>query len=74
MDTILRPRYGDRCPRYGEMYDWYMTQSPEALEMIEKYGDLFPYWEEKSGEKINTIEDAFSIYKRIIADRDAGKT
>lgn len=73
LDNILRPRYGDRCPKYIEMYDWYMTKSPEALEMLEKHGHLIPYWERKSGWEIKTIEDVFSIYKRLIADRDAGK-
>lgn len=72
-DNILRPRYGDRCPKYGVMYDYYMQNSPDALEMKSKYGKYFEFWEQKSGDRIHTIEDAFSIYKRIIADKDSGK-
>lgn len=74
MDNILRPRYGDRCPKYGVMYDYYMEKSPEALEMKSKYGKYFEYWEKKSGEKIKTIEDIFSLYKKIIAKKDIGGT
>lgn len=72
-DRILRPRYKDRCPKYGVMYDYYMQKSPYALDMKAKFGKFFEYWAKMSNDAIHTIEDVFSIYKRIIADRNSGK-
>lgn len=73
MDNILRPRYDDRCPRYDKMYDWYIEKSPEALNITEKYGDLFPFWAKMSDTKIRNIEDVFSIYKKLIARKGQGE-
>lgn len=73
LDNILRPRYHDRCPKYTVMYDYYMQKSSYALDMKIKFGKYFNSWEEMSGDKIQTIEDVFSIYKEIIAKKDSGK-
>lgn len=73
LDNILRPRYGDRCPKYELMYDYYMASSPDALDMIIKYGKYFEMWAKNSGANIRNIDDVFSIYKRIIAKQDSGK-
>lgn len=74
MDNILRPRYGDRCPRYDELYDWYVRESPVANAMNQKYGHLFEYWEEKSGLSIDHIEHVFLIYKKFLDLRRQNQT
>lgn len=74
MDNILRPRYDGRCPRYDEMYDWYIKESPEAMAMVKKYGHLFEFWAEKSGKKVKHIEHAFSIYKKLLSKKAQNQT
>lgn len=66
MDNILRPQYGDRCPRYGELYNWFVKESPEAEAMNKKYGHLFEYWAKKNGRKVEHIEHVFLIYKKFL--------
>lgn len=73
LDNILRPRYKDRCPKYTTMYDYYMQKSSYALEMKIKFGKYFEFWQRMSGDEIHTIEDVFSIYKKIIARKDSGE-
>lgn len=73
LDNILRPRYDDRCPRYDEMYNWYIKKSPEAQEMYDKYGDRFDDWAEKSGKKVKHIEHVFSIYKKLLSQKQQGE-
>lgn len=73
VDNILRPKYGDRCPKYDKMYEWYIEKSPEALNITKVYGHLFPYWEKKSETKIRNIDDVFSIYKKLIARKGQGE-
>lgn len=68
LDNILRPEYGDRCPRFTKLYNWYIEDSPEATSVHKKYGHLFRYWAEKSGKNVHNVEDLFSIYK-IYVDR-----
>lgn len=73
LDNILRPRYDGRCPRYDEMYNWYIKKSPEAKEMYRKYGHLFKEWAKKSGTKIKHIEHVFSIYKKFLGEKQQNK-
>lgn len=69
LDNILRPRYDDRCPKYDEMYDWYIKKSPEAKAMYNKYGHLFKEWSDQSGKRISHIEHVFSIYKKFLSQK-----
>lgn len=74
MDNILRPRYGDRCPLYDKMYDWYIRESPDAKKMVDKHGHLFKFWADKSGRKVKHIEHVFSIYKKLLSQKDQNET
>lgn len=73
LDNILRPRYDGRCPKYDEMYDWYIMKSKEAKKMYKKYGKLFKEWQKKIGQKIKHIEHVFSIYKKFLGEKKQGK-
>lgn len=74
LDIILRPRYGDRCPRYDELYHWYLKDSPMAQDMNKKYGHLFEYWGEKSDKSVDDIEDAFLVYKKFVDRKRENRT
>lgn len=74
LDNILRPRYEDRCPRYDKMYNWYIKKSPEAEKMYEKYGHLFEGWAKNSGRKVKHIEHVFSIYKKLLSQKQQNQT
>lgn len=74
LDNILRPRYEDRCPRYDKMYNWYIKKSPEATEMYNKYGHLFDFWAKQTGKKVKHIEHVFSIYKKLLSQKQQNQT
>lgn len=61
---------GKTCKKYEDLYEYYMTKSPEALEIGAKYGHLFAYWAEMSGEKVKTIDDVGELYKKLVSEKD----
>lgn len=67
-DTLLHG--GKPCPKYDELYDYYMEKSPEALILMNKYADLIEYWSKMSEKKLKTIEDVTSLYKRFMDEQD----
>lgn len=61
---------GKPCPKYNELYKYYMEESPEALQLMKKYADLIEYWSEMSQRKLKTIEDVTNLYKRFMDEKD----
>lgn len=71
---IVLRRYEDRCPRYDELYNWYVKESPAFHAMNKKYDHLFEYWEEKNGKSVEDIEDAFLMYKKYLDRKRQNRT
>lgn len=68
-DILLRPSYLGRCDKFLEIYNFLMTDSPEAQEIKAKYGHHFALWEEVGQRKIETLDDAYVIYKTLMSER-----
>lgn len=63
------------CPKqdYYALYNYYMRESPEALEIFAKYGDQFPYWSEMSGKNITSLDDISFIYKKLLDHKEQNR-
>lgn len=60
--------YGGReCPKYWELYDYYLEESPEALGTMAKYKDIIANWSEMDEQNLTTIEDVTDLYKRLLS-------
>lgn len=63
------------CPKhdYYARYNYYMRESPEALDIFAKYSDQFPYWTKMSGRNITSLNDLSAIYKTLQDQNDANR-
>lgn len=67
--------HGDKpCPKYDFLYNYYLTKSSEVQYIHKRYGNLFSYWTEMSGQNITTIEDVYNLYKKLYSDKERNET
>lgn len=60
-------RGGKLCPKYWSRLDYYMTKSPQALHIWEKYGDYIKYMSNVSNTDLSTIDKIADFHRNIVA-------
>lgn len=62
--------YGGRnCPKYGQTFAKYVSESEKVRQIYADNVELFSYWSEKCGSSIKTIKEVQTLYKTLSIEK-----
>lgn len=61
------------CPKYDNLYNAYVNESPEVQQIHEKYGSFFKYLTRMCGQNVTSIGDACEIHDTMKIEKDRNK-